>query len=79
MEQSNSFIYSLYTMPLTWLFDLARDFIDRMITLQQLKVPPCLRSRDCVLVQTRLDVDLYGIGRVVTNERIKLSCDSVGC
>ena len=66
MEQAmkTDFVYNiLYTKLLTWSFNLARDFIERMTTLQWLlQVPPYLRSRDwevgmeAILIQTRLDV-----------------------
>ena len=50
------------TEILTWSFNLVRVFIKRIMTTDWfLKVPPCLRSRDCefgieaFLIQTRLD------------------------
>ena len=61
LSKSSSFVNILYTKRGVGSFNLARDFIERMLTSQWLaKVPPCLKPRDCefrmeaILIQTRL-------------------------
>ena len=54
-----------YTKLLTWPFNLARDFTERMMTSHWLlKVPPCLGSRDW---EFRLEAYASQLGRFRTD------------